>query len=419
VHTITADFNKDGNQDFATANNGSDDVSVALGNGNGIFDAPQEYATEEGPYSLTTADFNQDGDLDIAAANQFTRTGGGPDNDKGTVSVLSGNGDGTFVDQVVRDTGDGPVGITSGLFNDDDLYDISTANFGAGGPERETDTVAVLLGEPAQCSDGIDNDSDGEADFPADLGCGSEGDNTENSTPPSLSISDATVTEGDTDTTNATFTVTRSGDKSDSSTVDYATQEGSATEPEDYTRTSGTLTFDPGETSKEIQVPVKGDTQDEPEETFQVNLSAPTGATISDGEGTGTITDNDPTPPPPTANLALGITDSPTEVRSGRTVTYTLTVTNEGDDPANNVKVELTIPRGTEYISPLPSGCTETGTRVVTCNLGEIASGSSKSRRIEVKVNRNTSFTVSANTSSSTTDTDPSNNTETERTRVR
>jgi uncharacterized repeat protein (TIGR01451 family) len=111
---------------------------------------------------------------------------------------------------------------------------------------------------------------------------------------PTLAISDATVNpEGNSGTKNASFTVTLSSASLSSVTVNYATSDGTATQPGDYTAGSGTLTFAPGETSKTISVPVVGDTAPEPNETFNVDLSSPSGATISDGHGVGTIIDDD------------------------------------------------------------------------------------------------------------------------------
>jgi len=61
---------------------------------------------------------------------------------------------------------------------------------------------------------------------------------------------------------------------------------------------SGTLTFDPGETSQTVTVAVVGETLDEPDETFFVNLSSPVNAEIVDGQGVGTIVNDEPLPPP-------------------------------------------------------------------------------------------------------------------------
>ncbi len=110
---------------------------------------------------------------------------------------------------------------------------------------------------------------------------------------PVLSIGNATVTEGNTGTTNAVFTVSLSTASSQTVTVRYATANGTATAGSDYTAVSGTLTFAPGQLTRTIAVPVLGDTVVEPNETFVVNLTSPTNATLSDSQGAGTITNND------------------------------------------------------------------------------------------------------------------------------
>jgi len=119
---------------------------------------------------------------------------------------------------------------------------------------------------------------------------------TDNDPSPTLAINDVTVTEGNTGTANAVFTVTLSAVSGQTVTVNYATANGTAVAPGDYTATSGTLTFAVGVTRQTITVPVVGDTLDEANETFVVNLSGATNATIADSQGVGTITDNDPTP---------------------------------------------------------------------------------------------------------------------------
>ncbi len=111
---------------------------------------------------------------------------------------------------------------------------------------------------------------------------------------PSLSANDASVTEGDSGSKNAVFTVSLSAAATSAVTVDYATADGSATAPDDYTAASGTLTFAPGEISKQVTVTVAGDLLDEPHETYSLNLSNPSGATLARARGLGTILDNDP-----------------------------------------------------------------------------------------------------------------------------
>jgi CSLREA domain-containing protein len=114
-----------------------------------------------------------------------------------------------------------------------------------------------------------------------------------NDTPPSVSINNVTVAEGNTGTVDATFAVTLSQASGKTVTVHYATSDGTATAGSDYAATSGTLAFAAGETSKSINVIVKGDTSHEANETFNVTLSSAVNATLGSSEGVGTITDDD------------------------------------------------------------------------------------------------------------------------------
>ena len=112
----------------------------------------------------------------------------------------------------------------------------------------------------------------------------------QNDDSPALSINDVTVTEGNSGTTPAVFTVTLSPSSAQTVTVDYATSSASpatAAAGTDYQTTNGTLTFNPGETTKPITVLVNGDTTNEAIcETYFVNLANPTNATISKESGT-------------------------------------------------------------------------------------------------------------------------------------
>jgi hypothetical protein len=111
---------------------------------------------------------------------------------------------------------------------------------------------------------------------------------------PSLSISDVTVTEGNSGTVNAVFTVSLSAASDRTVTVTYSTAADTATAGSDYTATSGTLTFDPGVTSQTVTVVVNGDRVGETDESFFVNLDNPTNATVADAQGVGTILDDEP-----------------------------------------------------------------------------------------------------------------------------
>jgi hypothetical protein len=116
---------------------------------------------------------------------------------------------------------------------------------------------------------------------------------TDNDPTPSLVISDVSVAEGNTGTIGAVFTVTLSAVSGRTVTVAYATANNTAVAPSDYTSTSGTLTFAPGSTSLQVTVLVNGDTLVEPNESFYVNLSGATNASIADSRGVATIVNND------------------------------------------------------------------------------------------------------------------------------
>jgi hypothetical protein len=109
-----------------------------------------------------------------------------------------------------------------------------------------------------------------------------------------LSVSDATLIEGNSGTTNALVTVKLSNSSNPQVSVNYSTANGTALAGSDYQAASGTLTFKKGEMSKMILVPVIGDRLHEANETFFVNLRNATHATIADGQGVVTITDDDP-----------------------------------------------------------------------------------------------------------------------------
>jgi CSLREA domain-containing protein len=110
---------------------------------------------------------------------------------------------------------------------------------------------------------------------------------------PTLSVSNVSLPEGDQNTTNFNFVVTLSAGSAQTVSVNYQTAGINAVSGADFVNTSGTLLFAPGETSKQITVPVVGELTVETDEQFNLNLSAPVNATLSDGQGVGTIKDDD------------------------------------------------------------------------------------------------------------------------------
>ncbi|CAD5914344.1 FG-GAP-like repeat-containing protein [Planktothrix agardhii] len=108
-----------------------------------------------------------------------------------------------------------------------------------------------------------------------------------------ISIKDTQIIEGDDGKKQAKFTVSLNTKVNQKVEVSYATSDGTAKVGEDYQRTNGKLTFQPNQTQKTIIVPILGDTLDEDNETFFLNLSKPKNADLGDKSAIGKITDND------------------------------------------------------------------------------------------------------------------------------
>ena len=120
--------------------------------------------------------------------------------------------------------------------------------------------------------------------------------------PSELSVADAEATKEDDATLD--FVVTLDPAAAETVTVDYATSDGTATAGSDYTATSGTLTFDAGDASKTISVPIIDDTVDDGGETLTLTLTNASGADIAGAEATGTIQNNETATTPLTASFA-------------------------------------------------------------------------------------------------------------------
>jgi hypothetical protein len=114
--------------------------------------------------------------------------------------------------------------------------------------------------------------------------------------PPSVSVGDVSIAEGNTGQKMLTFTVALAGATDVDVTVDWSTAAGTATNGSDYVETTGALTIPAGETGATIQAVVNGDTVYEADETLFLTLSDPENATLSDGTATGTIRNDDKAP---------------------------------------------------------------------------------------------------------------------------
>jgi hypothetical protein len=169
---------------------------------------------------------------------------------------------------------------------------------------------------------------------------------------PTASISDVTIAEGNAGNSTATLTVTLASEAAQTVTIDYATASGTATiAGGDYLPASGTLTFPAGVLSQPISVTIAGDTVDEPDETFVVNLSSPVNVTLADSQATVTITDDDPTPVLTISDVSL-VEGTVNEGNPG-TVTATFTVSLSGMSSstvtASYATADGTASAGTDY----------------------------------------------------------------------
>jgi hypothetical protein len=286
------DVNGDGNLDIAAANAGSNDVSIFLGNGAGSFSAATNYAAGQAANSVTIADFNQDGKQDLAVTNYNDQTvslllgnddgtfaaktdfavGSNPtvsrpmyssagdlDNDgdldlavatlNGGLSILIGNGNGTFAPKVDLPANSGLYSVRMGDLNQDGMLDIVTARTGNAG-------AGIFLGKtPAATIAILDND-------------------------PSINIL-AGITPIEDSATNGTFNLTLNAASPTPITVNY-TLTGTATQGDDYTIVAGngisnvtatSFTIDAGVTNATLSLAVVNDIVKEGDETIDITLS--------------------------------------------------------------------------------------------------------------------------------------------------
>ena len=165
---VVGDFNRDGNLDFATANQTASTITVMQGDGTGnvftsIPGASLSLAGSAAPMSIVAADFDGDGKIDLAVAESSLNQ----------VGVLLGNGDGTFGLQAVYATGTQPVALTVGDFNSDGIPDIAVVNatgtgtsllLGAGTGNFQTQIQSAVGTNPTALAV-ADFDGDGNSDF--------------------------------------------------------------------------------------------------------------------------------------------------------------------------------------------------------------------------------------------------------------
>jgi ribose 5-phosphate isomerase len=349
---VVSDFNADGKDDLFVVDDG-DKAYTLLNNGNATFSIapnfPMTLQTDGFRQTLQKGDFNNDGKIDIVTISDnrvvalYLGTGGGQ------FTLLSANV-GRLGHAVPADlNGDGkldlagfPVGIPAGVagilgdgtggfgapfaipfgngvefrslvaadFNDDGLDDVAFAlginedgpglvvvpsNADGASPSWETPLVYSFGVTPSNII-AADFDHDGKKDVGFTNGISRGVFYNTAGAKPCLSISDATVTEGNTGTTAAAFTVNLSAPSTETVRVNYTLEMVTATSGADVENVSGRFEIPAGQTTATIDVPVAGDLLDEFDETFKLNLFSPSGASLVNTSALGTIVDNDAEP---------------------------------------------------------------------------------------------------------------------------
>ena len=230
---------------------------------------------------------------------------------------------------------------------------------------------------------------------------------TDNDTAPTLSIGDASITEGDSGSTNLSFTVTRTGLTESAATFDYSYGGGTATGDsacsatdgtDDYISTGGTgasIAAGGATGTTTLTVPVCGDIKVESSETFVATISGASGASISDATGTGTITDNDTAP-----SVSIG-SPSASQVNGSGSITYTVTYTGTTSVALDNADISLNTTGGASCSVAVTGGTTATPSVTLssctgngTVGIGVAAGQGSDGVNVDTGAGPSTTFTV-------------------------
>jgi Ca2+-binding RTX toxin-like protein len=322
-----ADVDADGDLDLLVSKNLQADIVVLRNNGNGSFAAIGTVTLGGTPTSVTTGDIDGDGNIDIVAGIA------------GGIAVATGNGNGVFA---TPSTFSGPSFFQN-------ANDVGIADFDNDG---DSDIVNISLSSRVEL---YVNDGTGSfnsafefvdpanafgtdlaiADFNGDGNPDVAGARGQNSTASSVYLNSGAAVNA------ASVTVQLSMPATSAVTVDYATADALANAGTDYTGISGTVTFQPGQTTRQILIPINGDTLSEANENFVVNLTNAQNATIGDAQGHVTIVDDDGGVPGPT----LSIDDVSLAEGNSGTTTATFTVSISAA-PASTVAVDIAVQDG-------------------------------------------------------------------------
>lgn len=322
-YLAVGDFNQDNKIDLAVANVGFgfNKISVLIGNGNGGFSAPTDFAVGSSPIGLVVRDFNRDGFLDIAVANT----------DSHNVSILKGDGQSGFGPATNFPANSFPLSITSGDFDGDGYLDLAV------GANSTGDRISILRGvdtgqfmAPASFSAGsgpydlaaADLNGDGASDL-AVANASSSNVSVLIGPLPTVSIAAVSVIEGNSGTTPASFPLTLSGSINQPVTLSYSISSVTASAGSDFNSSTIPVTIPAGGLTGNVVISVIGDQTFELDETFVVNLNTSLNAFILNDQAQGTIVNDDPIP-------TISVNDaSVTEGNAGtRSVTFNVTLSN-------------------------------------------------------------------------------------------
>ena len=305
----SGDLDGDGDLDLIAGSTQTDTLKAYIntaGDGSN-WDSLAVSTTADGVNSVATADIDGDGDLDLAA-------------------TLGGGFDTTWFEALPTlraqnasvDEGETiPITVTVGRIHQQVSFDFTAYPGTASGVEdflNLTDyPVTILPGSTSTQVDvtGVEDDVDEPDEYfyallsdPSGAGIAPNtglnqdpalGNILDDDPTPELTIDNVTVTEKDTSSVDADFTLELSNPSSEEVSVDVTTVQDSATKGDDYTHRDTSVNIPPGTTSKTFTVSVAGDKIDENKEKFFVDLSFPSGAILTaDARGTGTIEDDDP-----------------------------------------------------------------------------------------------------------------------------
>jgi hypothetical protein len=275
-------------------------------------DAATDFPTTAGAFDRTQNGFDDAFATKLNAAGSalaYSTLLGGSSNDHGAAIALDGAGGAYLTGDTTDAATDYPT--TPGAF--DTTHNGSQDAFATQlSPTGDALVFSTFLGGGnVEAGQGIAVDGSGAAyltglafdnDYPTTAGAfdtthnGSRDKFVTKLSPPALRVLNAGVVEGDAVEQSAIVEVRLGQRHEQTITVDYATENGSAQAPGDYTSTAGTLTFHPGDTEELIEVPIADDALDERVETLKVRLSNARYAPIADSVGVVTITDDDDPP---------------------------------------------------------------------------------------------------------------------------